>query len=144
MFDQQRKKQVCCPFSTRRSESRVTHTITPLEVIIFHFQHSVEQMMQTWQSFMSGRNACLLIHGLCCRSKTVCYFALTHVTCSVVTTVDCTFLSFYHTSGFLHHASSSGVVFPDTDHQLCNPPYSAARLINGLCQQWCQSIGCSF
>lgn len=33
---------------------------------------------------------------------------------------------------------------PDTHHQLCNSPCSAASLINGLCQRQCQSIGCSF
>lgn len=42
------------------------------------------------------------------------------------------------------HVPSSGGVFSDTHHQLCNLPYSAARLINGQCQRGCQSIGYPF
>lgn len=29
---------------------------------------------------------------------------------------------------------------PDADHQLCSPPYSAARLINESCQRRCQLL----
>lgn len=74
---------------------------------------------------------------------------ITDVMCSVVNTVSCT-LSHRHIVQRRHaccplwRACSSGVVLADKDHQRCNPPYSAARLINGLCQRQCQSIGCSF
>lgn len=49
-----------------------------------------------------------------------------------------------HTPSSVEHISSSGVVLPVTDHQLCNPADSTASLTNGSCQRDCQSIGCSF
>lgn len=74
----------------------------------------------------------------------VCYSTLTNVTCRAVAAAHCTLVSSLLHSRAPPHTSPPQVWSSDTDHQLCNPPYSAARLINGLCQRQCQSIGCSF
>lgn len=79
-------------------------------------------------------------HGWCRWSKSHLVSTLTNVTCAI-RTVDC--------AAVLQHVPfpPTRLLFrcgPDADHQLCSPPYSAARLINDSCQRRCQSIGYSF
>lgn len=119
-----------------------------LEVIVL--QHSVEQMMQKHGGSNAGPSGQTTVHSEKPGDTDsdvdviVCYSTLTNVTCRAAAAAHCTLVSSLLHSRAPPHTSPPQVWSSDTDHQLCNPPYSAARLINGLCQRQCQSIGCSF
>lgn len=119
-----------------------------LEVIVL--QHSVEQMMQKHGGSNAGPSGQTTVHSEKARwygFRRGCDCVLFHPNKRHMSRGGCSTL---HTVSSLQHSRAPPHTSPpqvwssDTDHQLCNPPYSAARLINGLCQRQCQSIGCSF
>lgn len=99
-----------------------------------------KHMSQTHYSCLAAERRHVCWHVWFRWSKSHLVSALTNVTCAI-RTVD-------H-AAVLQHVPfpATRLLFrcgPDADHQLCTPPYSAARLINDSCQRRCQSIGYSF
>lgn len=131
-------KTPCCFSLTRGGQSAESCTQWP------HCRAKAEQMTQTRASdalFLSscGVRTCLMTRLMPLIKIAPC-FHFNDVTCAI-RTVDC--------AAVLQHVPfpPTRLLFrcgPDADHQLCSPPYSAARLINDSCQRRCQSIGYSF